>query len=469
MVDTREAARILGVSTGRIRQLVAAGQLEAEKLGRGWRISEESLASYRLRAKPGRPKKTDARWQSDAYTLMSRNHEVAAIGYSCEQGRFTRVQLLDKRRAPLPLVSYRARGGEALLQLNRWWGGRTIPDTRAEVETRLAELELVSTQEIPLRSLGLSLSDQYWLRPEGSSLTWERVNYFQNDYELGPVSGADSLSIWLNAVGLDSPDNTSDGQLPKRWLIDPEGRRVLIKAGEHAGLEAINEVVATRLYHRLLHAGEYVEYCLAEWRGQTVCVCETFVGPEEEYIPALYISGMYKRNNSANAYQHYFEVCCSLGAVDAVRLLDKMLVCDFILANADRHWRNFGLVRNVETLALRAAPVFDTGSCLWADQTVRTMERQHYRFTVKPFFEDPNRQLGLVVNPRWFDPDILDGFVEEVHRIYLEQTAEASRADAVCCGLEGRIKAVKAWYAKTPRLAYAPTTGVTETYQFIAV
>jgi hypothetical protein len=32
------------------------------------------------------------------------------------------------------------------------------------------------------KSCGLSLSDQYWIRPEGSSLRWEDINFFDNPF-----------------------------------------------------------------------------------------------------------------------------------------------------------------------------------------------------------------------------------------------------------------------------------------------
>ena len=48
--------------------------------------------------------------------------------------------------------------------------------------------------------------------------------------------------------------------------------------------------------------------------------------------------------------------------------LAKMFAGDFVLANRDRHYRNFGVIRNVETLEVTGiAPVFDSGSCLWSD------------------------------------------------------------------------------------------------------
>ncbi len=57
-LTTKETAEKLGVSAGRIRQMVLAGQLHAEKFGRELMISETDLKAVRNR-KTGRPKKTE--------------------------------------------------------------------------------------------------------------------------------------------------------------------------------------------------------------------------------------------------------------------------------------------------------------------------------------------------------------------------------------------------------------------------
>jgi excisionase family DNA binding protein len=57
-LTTKETAEKLGVSAGRIRQMVLAGQLHAEKFGRELMISETDIKAVRNR-KTGRPKKTE--------------------------------------------------------------------------------------------------------------------------------------------------------------------------------------------------------------------------------------------------------------------------------------------------------------------------------------------------------------------------------------------------------------------------
>lgn len=57
-LTTKETAEKLGVSTGRVRQMVIAGQLHAEKFGRDLMINEADIKNVSER-KTGRPKKTE--------------------------------------------------------------------------------------------------------------------------------------------------------------------------------------------------------------------------------------------------------------------------------------------------------------------------------------------------------------------------------------------------------------------------
>jgi len=78
-------------------------------------------------------------------------------------------------------------------------------------------------------------------------------------------------------------------------------------------------------------------------------------------------------------------------------------------------FRNFGLIRDVETLKCRMAPLFDSGSCLWADVIKLNFENRGYK--TKPFRTVPEKQLALIQDWEWFDIDKLDhksfiGFIE---------------------------------------------------------
>ena len=56
-ITTKEAAQILNVSEGRIRQLVADGRLPAIKVGQTNLVKESDLELVRERKRTGRPPK----------------------------------------------------------------------------------------------------------------------------------------------------------------------------------------------------------------------------------------------------------------------------------------------------------------------------------------------------------------------------------------------------------------------------
>jgi hypothetical protein len=56
--------------------------------------------------------------------------------------------------------------------------------------------------------------------------------------------------------------------------------------------------------------------------------------------------------------------------------LKYMLVVDYIMANSDRHFNNFGAVRDAETLEwIGFAPIFDCGTSMWNNKLTQNISR----------------------------------------------------------------------------------------------
>jgi len=56
LLTTTEAASRLGITPRRVRALIAAGRLDAERIGRDWLIADDALTAVTTR-KVGRPRK----------------------------------------------------------------------------------------------------------------------------------------------------------------------------------------------------------------------------------------------------------------------------------------------------------------------------------------------------------------------------------------------------------------------------
>lgn len=435
MITTFEAAKRLGVSQRRVVDLVHQGVLQAEKQGGIWLVDERSVAlrSQSGANRPGRPARGYGKHEQ-RFTLMNRTHEVAELAYNVAHREFIHIsELNDASRAPIGLVH---KGAMSLRDFNIWWRDRGIPQARDNLVQVLKGANADVPEELLYRNLGLSLSDQYWIRPEGSGLSWEEINFFNNGFK----KAAEECAAERGAALSESihPDNTSDGNLQKHW-IERGKNRILQKGARHFGQEPFNEVVATALHKRLLKRADFVPYSMAISDDGIVSECPNFLADTEEYVPAVYVEKALERSPSMNDYQHYTLCCEHLGASDIERTLACMIVCDDIIANHDRHYRNFGLIRDVETLACRPAPLFDSGSSLWCNKSLKELEKGDFSFQSKPFEDSPARQLLFVEDFSWFDRGAMDGFDEEAISILEQDGWIAYRLPFVHLALKRRV------------------------------
>lgn len=323
--------------------------------------------------------------------------------------------------------------------LNYWWQERAIPASRSGIREALEELNIYSPQLLLTKCLGLSLSDQYWVRPLGSDLIWEQVNFFDHPFsdDIGDVLlGKRSLT---RDFDFSSPDNTSNGNLKKRWKII-DGTRYLIKGGSGTvQQEPFNEVIAAAVMKRL--GIDHVPYRLY-WDGNTpYSLCADFITRDTELVSAWNVMKTRKQRNETSSYQHYCNCCAALG-IDIVPFLDRMIVADYIIANEDRHFGNFGLIRKADTLEwVGAAPIYDSGSSLGFNQTTAEIKIGS-AIKSRPFKTRPEEQLALVSSVGWLDLKALDGIADEIMGIFsgAELRIDRSRQTAIISAMEMRMK-----------------------------
>lgn len=378
---------------------------------------------------------------------MNKNRAVLDFLYDTDTHRVLKI-LQTHELAYAPPAILDMKGAATRAGLDNWWHGRAIPASRAQIQSLMAELNINSTLALAEKNFGLSLSDRYWINDSKNPQEWDTVNFFDNDFtdDLGLLTlGQDSSNANPNLM---SPNSTVGGDLDKKWTI-VNGVRILVKNGTgFTNQEVYNEVIATRLHRRLLSAEDFVPYTLHQEGRRTYCACPNMLGKDEELIPALHIIRNRKQPNSQNDYQ--FLVACfeELGLKDVETYLSKMLVCDFILGNFDRHSQNFGVIRNVETLEYtRLAPIFDTGNSLWCREETLEMPRD-YEYIAKPFGRSglsPERQLHLLSHFEWLDPSKLDGFIEEATAILMgNPNMPPARIAKIMDGIDRQIdKAVR--------------------------
>lgn len=410
MLTTAEAAKQLGISQRRVQELIKSGLLPAQKVSGIWLLDEESVCARFLTVdkRGGRPRRGKSRYEH-TFTLMNRTHEIVSVIYSTSRKDFVSIgSEVNAVHAPIGLATLDGR--IPLEAFRNWWRGRGIPIARVGLTALLTAAGVDVPDELIQRNLGLSLSDQYWIKPTGTDLKWEDINFFNNDFER--VSLATQPYAVEGQSAPARPDNTSDGNLQKYWSCENE-LRVLHKGGIHLGQEPYNEVVATALHGRLLGEDEFVPYSLEGSGSTATCRSDDFLSDEEEYVPAFYVDKVIPKTTSDGGFEHYLACCEQLGVVNARGALNRMITCDDILANYDRHWRNFGIVRNVNTLECRPAPLFDSGSSLWCNVSLDALMAGEHSFSSAQFHPSPAKQMLLVDDLSWFSSEAMDGFVDE--------------------------------------------------------
>ncbi len=371
---------------------------------------------------------------SSAYVLMHKDVEVASLEMDDEDGLISEVlKVHDIRHMPVGTVYKGMVDGRGV---RRWWASRSIPASRSGLRDFLESLELYDVRALLTRSMGLSLSDQYWICPEGSGIHWKDVNFFDNPFsdDIGDILFGRRAS---GDIDMMSPDNTSDGVLRKRWKII-DGRRCLIKGGTGLMQEPFNESMASRIMTVL--GIPHVDYDIMWIENRPYSVCDDFIDRDTELVSAFRIMASKKRRNDRSIYQHYTECCLDLG-IDVVPFLDRMLILDYIMGNTDRHTNNFGLIRNADTLEwLGPAPVFDSGTSLGCDLLTREIpSRAGVRS--KPFKGTHAEQIGLVSSLDWVDFDALDAVLPELEAVMDSSGGfiDPARRDALMGFIKSRV------------------------------
>ena len=365
-------------------------------------------------------------------TLMHKNIPVTDIDIDPDNGYIDKIgTLYNPKHLPIGTTSLVTtdKNKPNRAALNNWWLGRSIPASRDKIEAALCALDLRTPSALIIKCYGLSLSDQYWVTPKGLGLNWDSINFFCNNFsgDIGEVLFGNNPTNTAS-INMLSPDCTSDGWLKKRWSI-ADGKRVLIKGGSGVfQQEPFNEVVATTIMKHLKIP--HIAYNLFSEGEKMYSVCENFVTADTELVPAWRVVQTMKRLNSDSELTHLLRCCegLEMETIGIISAIDKMLTLDYIIANEDRHYNNFGVLRNAETLEwIGFAPIYDSGTSLWHNtQNVGSAVES------KPFKKSHEEQLKLVQNLSWFDYGALKDIHIESAEIFARSSAvSAERAEAI--------------------------------------
>ena len=379
--------------------------------------------------------------------LMNKNTKVLSAEYHSSLGVFTDIyDIYDIDFAPVILKNVYNKEENLKVILSNWFKGRGIPLWRDDLDLLLAKLNISAPTELLDKAFGLSLSDQYWIKPYDSRIEYKDINFFEHDFkDTEFIDATFSNNTETSAkISLISPNNTTDGRLKKTWIID-DNKRYLLKGGYKSEvLQPFNEVLASMISKRL--GFNYVSYTLEIVKDKVVSKCECFIDKNTELVSAYQI--LYNNCDKDNAYETYIDLLEKKGIKDARSSLENMFILDYIMLNEDRHLNNFGIIRNVETLDwIGTAPIFDTGESLniidYSDEEVIINGEGRFFYNINNF----DNILDCIKDLKKYDLNKLDGICEEFDDLLYKYQPITKMTDRrineICTLLFSRINNLK--------------------------
>jgi hypothetical protein len=269
----------------------------------------------------------------------------------------------------------------------KWLERRVIPKNRTFVEEILRSFGLSSSDTKGIIDVckGLSLNDSYWIVPEGFEGKFADYNLYENRFSEILSLVAYTGVTQSDAAFTTSPELTTNGMLPKAWRYiesgvagftsiintglqpgvahsgDKDDGIYLYKGGmsgfANSGKEPFCEYYAAQAAAAM--GVDAISYDLENWKGILASKCKLFTDINTAFIP---IGRIVKSGGLAAVIKYYDGLGDKFA--DAVR---DMLVFDALTYNEDRHFGNFGLLRDNHTGKITSpAPVFDNGISLFS-------------------------------------------------------------------------------------------------------
>ena len=262
-------------------------------------------------------------------------------------------------------------------ELERFINTRRIPKGRTYIEELLAtyEIAISDTKGIIDLTKGVSINDSYLVTKEEDETRFAECNLFDNDFNTALQITAYTGVVSEGAFGSGLPSElTASGSFPKAWRII-DGVRTLYKAGgvsktADKAIEPYSELLA----HQVANAMglDSVPYELASWQGRTCSTCALLNTRDVSFVPVY--AALPRKAIAHFGLNRALELFFAISPAESTKLL-SMLVFDSVIANKDRHFGNFGLLRdNATGKPLALAPLFDHNLSLFCSEPEDKLE-----------------------------------------------------------------------------------------------
>lgn len=316
------------------------------------------------------------------FTLNGKNMSLPEV-------KIDRARIIDKDFCPI-CIAYPRQGISTTEEaFTIWYNKRLVSDHRPDIPKR----EQTAPSWVPFQSQPgqmhpnvFSLTDQYWIRFEKRE-NWKDMNFFTNSFS--QLVGAYYFTpnreiIERPRYFFNSPDLTVGGIQPKRWIRDEDDIYLFKYCYKEKDLAVLSEVLAA-YYLRKWNCIPFVDYRFGINLYKLCSKSKCFINESQEFVPASHIYHMQPKAEDANDNFEHLLDCVELCGMDkkaVAEFIDLMIEVDRRLLNFDRHFGNFGFIRNVDTGKFEGpAPLFDFGSAYFLSEVqerkLRAKEASH--------------------------------------------------------------------------------------------
>jgi hypothetical protein len=367
------------------------------------------------------------------FILKHKNHDVAILQLSAD-GDIENYQIINPARMPYV-------GSTDARNLHTWWKNRAIPEGRARLVELLKQYDCQSPSEFLMKNLGLSLSDAYWISPAELDLTWEEVNLYDSGNKTIHFHSADGRVHYSN-----QKDASLGGNLDK-YSIKEDDIWYLGKYSDSKypdGLQNVNEGFVSML-HNMQGFKEYTSYeIISDGAKNSISRCKYFTTKDLELIPAFEVTGGYNLSDDYDGGKElakFIRSCINNGLnADYVRhFLDYMLMTDFIITNSDRHWYNFGILRDTETMRfVSMAPIYDNGNSMFYNIYSPLNRASLLRLEDNGIIKQEVKRLDLVQDKNIINTSLLPT-PSQVEEYYLNHAIDKERVNIITCSYSNKL------------------------------
>ena len=242
-----------------------------------------------------------------------------------------------------------------------WLQGRCVDSHRknSRLLKRALRISEKDDEEIVLQVNAATVTDTYWIKDEGSTLTWEQVDFKKAEFSgLALIGTYNHYYRAEQAKTKKTPELTNIGSFEKCWRVR-DGEWWLYKEGNPN--ELFSELFAYKL-------GKALGFNMAEYK-----LGSRYIKPGTRCILSRDFTQSHKYNfepivalvgDSPDDYKRTYQKIYNVSPEAASDYI-SLLFMDALIFNPDRHEYNFGLLSNPDTgNIVGLAPNFDNNMAL---------------------------------------------------------------------------------------------------------